>query len=361
MASMPPDIVRDRIVRGFRILGRGRAQRGPYQARLSQAGRCVRALSYHRQGYPESDPMPARAGLVFEVGDTLHLWMDRQLERLGLPVEHREHRVEVRTPGGLLVTGHFDRAVGGTTILDYKTASDASFRYMVDRNEPLADHRAQIVGYLHACRTSPPSSGLASYTHGLIVAVNKDTQDVWVSPPIEHDPELAAATLAKFDEVERHAESGTLPPRPYSSPSEYPCRFCAWRSLCWGATLPDASGDPAADLTGLEPQARAYLEVSEQIKTLERERERLEGVLKAALTDAASRRGVAGPYEVRLTTYTRTTVKPDLLPPEARAQATVEVPVTRLTVAERSPDPALAVSLDGTTPGAGSAGDPRDS
>jgi hypothetical protein len=351
MSIMPPDIIRDRILRGFRVLGRGRARRGPYQARLSQAGRCVRALSYHRQGHPESDPMPLRVGLVFEVGDALHEWMDRQLQKLGLPVERREHRLEIRTPGGLVVTGHFDRSLGGTTLLDYKSASDASFRYMADRDEPLPDHRAQVVGYLEACRQGGPGSDLSSYTHGLIVAVNKDTQDIWVSPPIEHDRALAQATLEKFDEVERHAERGTLPERPYASPGEYPCKFCSWRSLCWGTAIPAERTEPAADLGALAERAREYVELGAQIKTLERERDRAEGALRAALTDAGVRRGIAGPYEVKLTTYARSSLRADLLPPDIRARATVETPVTRLTVSERT-----AQAPPGTAPG--KAGEP---
>ncbi len=45
---MPAHVIRERILRDFRIIGRGRTLRRPYKPRLSSAGRCLRALSYHR-------------------------------------------------------------------------------------------------------------------------------------------------------------------------------------------------------------------------------------------------------------------------------------------------------------------------
>ena len=335
--SMPVELIRDRILRGFRVIGRGRTLRRPYQARLSSAGKCVRALSYHRRGVAETDPTPAVVGLRFEVGDALHGYLDAKLRTLGLPVEHRERRIEIRTHTGLVITGHFDRSIGRTTVLDYKSASDASFRMMVRQNAPLADHLSQVNGYVHACQLTPD---LRQYTHGLIVAFNKDTQDLWVSPPIEHNPELARATVAKFEEVERHAAAGTLPERPYSTSTEYPCRTCQWRRQCWGETLPVDQVEPAANLGAFQDRARAYLELGEQIKALERERDRAGGVLRAALADAAARLGVAGTYEVTLATYARTSLNPDLLPADIRVQAMVETPVTQLRVAERRPEAA---------------------
>ena len=328
---MPAHVIRERILRDFRIIGRGRTLHRPYKARLSSTGKCIRALSYHRQGYPETDPMPAVVGLRFEVGNALHHYLDTKLCELELPLEHRERRVEIPASFGI-ITGHFDRSIGGTTVLDYKSASDVSFRMMVRQNAPLADHRAQLNGYLHACRTTP---GLNQYTHGLIVALNKDTQDLWVSPPVEHDPDLAHTTIAKFEEVERHAGAGTLPPRPYESPAQWPCRACPWRQMCWGDALPAQTAEPAADLSGLAESARAYVRLGEQIKALERDRERAAGAIRAALTDAKSRRGIAGAYDVALTTYSKTSLNPDLVPAEVRAPATVETQVTQLRITER--------------------------
>jgi CRISPR/Cas system-associated exonuclease Cas4 (RecB family) len=330
-ARIPAHVIRERILRDFKIVGAGRARRGAYRPRLSSAGRCVRALSYHRQGYPESDPTPPQAGLRFDVGDALHLYLDAKLMELGYPLELREHEVRIAAPSGLVITGHFDRSIGGTTIVDYKSASDASFRFMADRDEPLPDHRAQVVGYLHACQDEALNPGLSSYTHGLIVALNKDTQEIWVSPPIERDPELAQAIIAKFEEVERHAQAGTLPPRPHASPHEYPCRVCPWRRLCWGETIPQEA--PAARLDGAaEEAARRYLELGERIRELERDREAAAGALRAALADAGARRAEAGPYEVRLDTQTRRAIDPSLLPPEIRDAATrvSEIPTLRV-------------------------------
>ncbi|GEM_PF-2652471 len=330
--------LRDRLLRDFRTIWAGRARRGPYQPRLSQAGKCVRALSYHRQGYPETHPMPAGAGLTFDLGDLLHAYLDRKLRELRYPLREFEQYVELRAPSGLVITGHFDRAIGDHVILDYKSASDPSFRMMVDRNEPLPDYAAQMTGYLEACRQTP---GRERYTAGLFVVVNKGSRDrsdpnvegthLWISPPLAPNPELARQIIDKFEAVERHARAGTLPDRPYASPAEYPCRLCAWRGLCWGDQLPSAAAAPA-DLSALADAARAYHELGRRIRELEEERERAGGRLRAALADLGARSGTAGDYDVALTTQVRTSYNDALIPPDIRARARVATEVTQLRV-----------------------------
>jgi hypothetical protein len=348
MADTSTAALRDRLLRDFRTIWAGRARRGPYQPRLSQSGKCIRALSYHRQGYPETHPMPAGAGLTFDLGDLLHAYLDRKLRELRYPLREFEQYVELRAPSGLVITGHFDRALGDTVILDYKSASDPSFRLMVDRNEPLADYVAQMTGYLEACRRTP---GLERYTTGLFVVVNKGSRDrtdphiegthLWISPPLSPRPELARQLIEKFEAVERHAREGTLPDRPYASPAEYPCRFCAWRGLCWGDRLPSAAAAPA-DLSALADAARAYHDLGQRIRALEAERERVGGQLRAALTDHSTRCGVAGAYEVALATQTRTSYNDALIPPDIRARARVATEVTQLRVRPAAPQAPIA-------------------
>ncbi len=319
--------IRERIIRGFRILGRARTRRGPYKPRLSSAGTCVRALSYHREGYPETDPPPPILGNRFDVGDALHLYLDARLRRLGLPLERRECEVRIPFTYGV-ITGHFDRSIGGTTIADYKSASEASFERMVRTNAPLPSHLLQLNGYLDAAARTPD---LERYTEGLIVAYNigfksgKDT-DLWISQPVTRDPELARETIAKFEQVEEHAQRGTLPARPHDSPHQYPCDTCAWRSQCWGALISKDTTAPA-DLGALEADVARFAALGAQIKALEAERDALGGRLQAALTDAGTRKGVAGPWDVTLISYMRRGLDSNLIPPEVRAQATTETPV----------------------------------
>jgi len=323
-SRMPPELIREHIIRGFRIIGRARAKRGPYRPRLSSAGKCIRALSYHRQAYPETDPMPSRLGLVFETGDVLHDWMDDHLRKLGLPVERHEQRVEVRTPKGLLVTGHFDRSIGGSTIIDYKTSSDPGFQLARRQDAALPEHRAQTNSYLHACQKD---ERLRQYRDGLVVMFNVETrEEPWPTPPIAYDPDAAAAVLTKFDEVEDHAKAGTLPERPHPSPHQYPCKVCTWRRQCWGDTLPVDQTEPVADLGTLTDRLRIYLELGEQVKGLERERDRAAGAVRAVLADSGTRRGIAGSYEAKLLTFTRS--------------ATTATEVTQLRITERKAAPA---------------------
>lgn len=327
-----PDHVRQQILRAFLSRGIGHTTLGPYRPRASSAGGCVRALTYHRRGIPDTDPPPPEVGLTLELGTLLHLYLDAILVHYGLPIEIYEHPIRVPYRYGE-ITGHFDRSLGGTTIVDYKSASRASFDLMVERDEPLPQHRAQITFYLHGARLA----GLP-YTHGLIVAYCKDPgagrqRTPWVSPPLPYDPDLAAQTIRMFETVEQHARAGTLPPRPYTAQDEYPCRSCRWRRACWeGAPLGEHS---SIDIREYEEIAARYVALTQQIRELERESQRCGGRLKAALADAGATRGHAGDYEISLSRYERTTVDSTLVPPDILARAARTTLITTLTVARR--------------------------
>jgi CRISPR/Cas system-associated exonuclease Cas4 (RecB family) len=332
-----PADVRDMISRAFIARGIGRAALAPYRPRASSAGACIRALTYHRAGVPPTDPLEPEVGLTLELGSLLHEYLVQCLRDYGLRVEEVEREVHIPFAHGT-IAGHIDVVVGGSTIVDFKSASRASFDAMVERNAPLPQHRAQVTLYLHACRLMN-----LPYTHAVIVAYCKDPgngrqRTPWVSPLIEYDPELAARLIRMFEAVEEHARAGTLPERPYTVPTDYPCRGCQWRSLCWDTS--QLRSDTTPDLPELEATAARYAETRDALRQLERQRDALAGTLKAALIDAHATCARAGDWEIRLSQHERITVDPQLVPPEVLREAARTTVVTQIHVTHKPlPDP----------------------
>lgn len=325
---MAPEDVRQRILDTFVARGIGNTALEPYHPRASSAGGCVRALTYHRLGVPETDPLDPEVGLTLELGTLLHLYLDAVLVHSGLPVEIREHELRVPFAYGE-ITGHIDRGIG-SCIVDYKSASRASFDIMVETNAPLASHRAQVTFYLHAARLA----GLP-YTHALIVAYCKDPgigdrRIPWVSEPIAYDPELAHDTIRLFERVEEAARAGRLPERPYTIPHAYPCRGCRWRSACWNAT--GLRSETVADLGALAHDADRYKAMGREFAALKHEYEALGGRLKAALLDEKAMRALAGAWELSLSQYERVTIDPDDLPADLLQHPAVQRAMRRTQV-----------------------------
>jgi hypothetical protein len=331
--SAPPEEVRQRILEAFVSRGIGNTALREYRARASSAGACMRALAYHRLGIPETDPPEPEIGLTLELGTLLHIYLDAVLVEFGLPVELHEHEIRVPYAYGE-ITGHFDRGIAGT-IVDFKSASRASFDLMVDMNAPLLSYRHQVNFYLHGARLAQ-----LPYTHGLVVAYCKDPgvggqRTPWVSPPLAYDPDLAQQTIDMFEAVERHGRAGTLPPRPYTNPNEYPCKYCRWKGACWDFT--QLSADKVADLSQLDDVIARYETLRKQVKQLELERDAAAGEIKAALIDAGAAVGKSATWTVPVSQYDRTTIDADLVPPEIAKLAGKTTRVTTIRPKRNTP------------------------
>lgn len=325
--SAAPEEVRQRVLEAFVSRGIGNTALREYQARASSAGACMRALTYHRRGTPETDPPDPEVGLTLELGTLLHIYLDAVLVEFGLPVEIHEHEIRVSYAYGE-ITGHFDRSVGGTTVIDYKSASRASFDLMVDTNAPLPSYRHQVNFYLYGARLAD-----LPYTHGLIVAYCKDPgvggqRTPWVSPPLIYDPALAQQTVEMFEAVERHGRAGTLPARPYANVNEYPCKYCRWKGACWDFS--HLSADKVADLSALDGVIARYEVLGKQVKQLELERDAAAGAIKAALIDAGAAVGKSPTWTVPISQYERTTIDADLVPPDVAKAAGKTTRVTTI-------------------------------
>jgi len=321
-----PEQIRQTINGWFLARGLGESALKTYTPRASSAGSCVRSLVYHKLGVPESNPPEPELGLILNLGTKLHEEMTGWLHEMNLPVECHEFELEIPYANGI-ITGHLDWAIGQTTIVDLKSASRYSFDLMKETNAPLPGYRTQINLYLHGAKLK----GLP-YTHGLIVAYCKDPgvgqeRLPWVSDPLPYDPELAERGIGMFGEVDRHADAVTLPDRPHHVVSDYPCRGCRWRDLCWKIGT-ELDTEKIADLDAMSEIAIRADRLNSEWKAMKDEADDLRGQLQAALIDAGVTHGHAGGLEAKLIQFDRDDINPNLLSASARAAATVMTHVT---------------------------------
>ena len=328
---MSPEQVREHVDLALRMRSRGRSLDDNYRPRPSAAGQCPRRLVYHRRGIPPSNPPRPGLGLTFELGDVIHDMLDGILQNAGLPLELREHRIAIPFSRGI-ITGSFDRSVGGGTIIDYKSTADHMYRQMATSNVPLASHRLQTNLYLDGCRRAP---ALRTYTHAIIVAFNKETGQHWISPAFTWDPTLTQEAIRIFEAVETHTAAATLPDRPpHQVPDRYPCDTCPWRDACWGGTLPQSARTPI-DLNTVLAKIERYDHLRREIGALTTAKDTIAGELRGVLVDAQTRAGEAAGWDVTLETTLRPTPDVALLTADVREAITWQKPVTQLHVRRR--------------------------
>jgi len=350
------------------VLGRQlqlRARRGEFKPRASRAGACVRALTYHALGIPESDPTPARIGMVFAHGDALEDALIDLLGRSGLALTELQRRVEIPYRYGT-ITGHIDALLDGH-VVDFKSINTYGFEDVLQQG-PLREHLVQVFMYLHGLQLAgePARGGILLYvdknngrvaectfsldgTVGQIVALSDDGTPLPPVPFVYPEPSsLIEEGIRMFEEVEEHRIRSLarvadptsasdaeldLPSRPYAAPVDAPCSYCSWRTRCWALqTTPAPEADGAADLSHLLPQMARYLELSEQRARIEKELEAIRAAVRVALHEAGATRGYARGVAAELITCERKVIDPTLLPPDVAAAATRAEEYTQLRI-----------------------------
>ena len=192
---------------------------------------CERALWYDFRWVTPARH-PGRVLRLFETGQREEARLVRNLRRIGAtvrdvdPKTRRQYRVEAHG-------GHFGGSLDGLAlglpeapktwhVLEFKTHSAKSFTDLVAKkvreSKPL--HYAQMQIYMH----------LIDLTRALYLAVNKDTDDLYVER-VEADPDFAERLL---DKAGRVILAATPPPRLSEDPSWYQCRLCDHAPVCHG-------------------------------------------------------------------------------------------------------------------------------
>lgn len=317
------------------VIGRQLSQeRSDYFPSCSKAGDCPRKLTYWRLGVPESDPIPERMGVVWSIGDAIESALDQALSRSGIPIHSYQRKIRIPFRYGTIF-GRIDRIIEPDTVLDYKSINRYGFDEVLDSG-PKREHVLQVNLYLHGLHLE----GENRFTRGLVLYVNKDNGMLYEAT-FDYDPQLALESIRLFELVEEHAMAGTLPERPDGfTPATFPCTYCSWRSLCWGngTFAPPGDSRKIADLSHLSNELIRYLEISAEIRALEKQKERIRALVQAALVDAGAREGFAGGVRARIITGFREKVDLDKIPELFRAAATTVETTTMLRI-----DPVMEV------------------
>jgi hypothetical protein len=194
---------------------------------------CERALWFDFR-WTTPARFPGRVLRLFETGQLEEARLVRNLRRTGAtvlevdPETGRQFRVQAHG-------GHFGGSMDGVALglleaprtwhlLEFKTHAAKSFADLVAKKvrESKPQHYAQMQIYMH----------LGGLTRGMYVAVNKDTDDVYVER-IEVDAAYAQALLDKAGRVIFSAQPG---PRISEDPAWYQCRLCDHNPVCHGQT-----------------------------------------------------------------------------------------------------------------------------
>ncbi len=214
--------------------------------RLSNSGRCARALAYQR--FPstfKSEPMPARVLMILEEGKRVDKWLKEEFRThcaKSWGSEEKEFFIEVE---GIKIFGHADGVptleTYGRTVAELKSMSNYGFRNALQGKIDYA-YRCQLNSYvvggglnnaLWVCyrketshllelfcskkiekietRILTPSGGWLQYTPESPIE-----DDEWQRAEVTHpfDPKLHEEVVARFQKV-IHATPTNLPDREY--------------------------------------------------------------------------------------------------------------------------------------------------
>jgi len=214
--------------------------------RLSNSGRCARALAYQRfQSTFKSEPMPARVLMVLEEGKRVDKWLKEEFRKhcaKSWRSEEKEFYIEV---DGIKIFGHADGVptleTYGRTVAELKSMANYGFRNALQGKIDYG-YRCQLNSYvvggglnnaLWVCyrketshllelfcskkiekietRILTPSGGWLQYTPESPIE-----DDEWQRAEVTHpfDPKLHEQVVARFRKV-IHATPKSLPDREY--------------------------------------------------------------------------------------------------------------------------------------------------
>jgi len=210
--------------------------------RLSNAGKCARALGYQYHRVP-GEPLAGRAIRTFEAGDRTEARLRELATKAGIVLHDVQREVVMPIEGTAGVVGHidgtFDGDDGARHVLDFKSINSLGFDRVVDGGTEYA-YRCQMNAYMEAMELR---------TWALIIYENKDTQHLH-EDRVEYDAAIVEEVRARFRRVTA-STAETHPEREHFPIAEmfrkkptgrfvlpWQCAYCAWKKPCWGVSEP---------------------------------------------------------------------------------------------------------------------------
>jgi hypothetical protein len=190
----------------------------------STIGMCQRKIVFDMLMVPKA-PVDVQLIRVFENGHSMHQRYEKLFEEMGILVQ-AEMKLEADE-----ISGHTDALIripsflnphGELYLVELKSASSKSFKWMKENNTPKTEHRAQLTFYMH----------LSGIHKGIIFVEDKDTQEVW-EYHLDYDPAYGQQLENKARWCISLAKMRRLPPiPPKHTPSYYKCKQCPYNFYC---------------------------------------------------------------------------------------------------------------------------------
>jgi CRISPR/Cas system-associated exonuclease Cas4 (RecB family) len=143
---------------------------------------------------------------------------------------------------------------------------------------------------------------------------------------------LYRQAIEKFETIERHRASGTLPQRPFP-PDDWHCRYCPYQRTCWegagGNNLDQA--EIALDSETAEA-AKEYIALGQSANVNRKRQDELKKMLRLVLYANNAVQGRGDGVLVRIETGVQRRIDADMLPPDVREQITKETQTEKLVV-----------------------------
>lgn len=183
---------------------------------------CSRKIWYEANNILPPDEVSGRIARLLNRGSLEEFRFIDALEGIGCIVYDQQKKL-VALDGKL--TGHIDGMVnidGVPYLVEFKTHNEKSFNNLVKRGVEKSNFRHFVQMQLYM--------GLIPVEHGLYLAVNKNTDELY-EEVIGFNHTFFEAQIAK---AARIIDSESEPVRLYDDPDFYQCKLCRFRNLCHG-------------------------------------------------------------------------------------------------------------------------------
>lgn len=330
----------------------------PYYPRPSYAGpeRCLRSICYEAQGFPKKlsdrfyavlDDSSWHEELTLDIlrKSSFRLHSEQMVVECGR-VTHKGVPFTIRGR----IDGILTDLAGVDRLLEHKAINHFTFERYSSEEFPM-DYLTQTVFYFVGLSKIQPE-----IHEGILLIKNKNTSqyleffldydilgdilrvvEVIRSDGIRRGGEefkgLYRQAIERFEEVEKHRQNKTLPPRQYE-PGDWHCSYCSFEEMCNFSTEEEFTSlsDIEADIHEIEPIVKRYNELSNVKKETEKFLEELKREIREAIKARGLRKASVNGYVVSLSLQKRHTLDKSLIPVEILKNAQKESLVEVLTV-----------------------------
>jgi len=207
-----------------------------YRPRPSAAGQCIRALVYRRMGVTPQ-PSPDRLAIVFDDGHWHEELTAAWIAKTSFTLHSQQAEVTCGLVCGRPLKGHIDGILGDVAgvdrLLEHKALNHFTWqRYAAIIEDGGSIEKADsyyIQTQLYLCSEEISGMGI---TEAILLIKNKNTGQ-YLEFILTPHPAIAAAALAKLNDVETFAATEEVPPRPFNRATDWQCDYCPFSERCW--------------------------------------------------------------------------------------------------------------------------------